>query len=241
MTVETFPFQRDPVREKAFFDELKSFQGSAELFPLSKTLWVNEDIQTMDSDRIYDKYLTEMEAYRNEGAEQTGQKSDFRKNGKIIPHWKFHLNVEVSGVKRVSDYLKGHGFCHKYLSGGEPEEGKIFTVYVGSKNLAETSAVEISRGLGRLLTRPRYPMEIEFARGVIGRFDAHRDQDFSQYSSVLRGIPELKDDKWELSMLRRTSDPMGRARYEQKKEMAFQHAYRQLAERYGTYFYGSRK
>src|SRR3989344_4374590 len=40
---------------------------------------------------------------------------------------KLHLNVYPENVELVSRILKDQGFDHKYLYGGEPKDGKIFT------------------------------------------------------------------------------------------------------------------
>lgn len=94
--------------------------------------------------------------------------------------WKFHLNVLPEHAPLVSKYLKESNFYHKYLFGGEPNDGKIFTLYIGSKKLADQLAQELNRDIGQYLAYPKSLEEIEFSRGVVGRFCAIREKNYGK-------------------------------------------------------------
>ncbi|TAL55323.1 MAG: hypothetical protein EPN86_03375 [Nanoarchaeota archaeon] len=88
--------------------------------------------------------------------------------------WKVHLNVEVQNVQAVSDFLKGQGYYHKYLEGGDIADGKVFTLYLGSFAKAQSEAATISESLEGRLAKPVNHDEVELARGVVGRFRTER-------------------------------------------------------------------
>jgi hypothetical protein len=77
--------------------------------------------------------------------------------------WKIHLNVCPENTKAVSEYLISQEYYHKYFGGGEIEDGKIFTVYIGSYLLTEKLAREIYHDIYWILARSRIPGELEFA------------------------------------------------------------------------------
>jgi hypothetical protein len=58
--------------------------------------------------------------------------------------YKFHLNVKPENVRIVAAFLKNARLEHKFLMGGEPESGKVFTVYTGSKVFTERIVRELS-------------------------------------------------------------------------------------------------
>lgn len=87
--------------------------------------------------------------------------------------WKFHLNVAPENVRQVSEFLKRHNFHHKYLSGGEIQDGKIFTVYTGSKKSTEMSVRMITDLIGELLDEPKAPGEAAFSPKIVGRFEGN--------------------------------------------------------------------
>lgn len=153
---------------------------------------------------------------------------------------KLHLNVPLASVRIVSDHLKMLGVQHKYLRGGEVDDGKIFTVYCGSKDRADAIAQQISRDLGSLLRRPMDTSEIEYAPNVVGRFAGAftgPDAEFGQYPLMgMRGLTVLKSDV-------RISWTSYKDKSEAGKKLmstkAFVKAFTRASEKYGTYFYGS--
>jgi hypothetical protein len=116
--------------------------------------------------------------------------------------WKFHINVSPDNCLMVSSWLKDNNYCHKLLHGGEIEDGKIFTVYIGSYELSKKLAKEVSQGVGKFISKPVDITEIEFEEGIIGRFDygynhgkAYGTCGFSlnpDYKSLPRREQELK-------------------------------------------------
>lgn len=120
-------------------------------------------------------------------------KFNFINKGDANVGWKFHLNCEPGSCKNISKFLADNDYYYKYLSGGGPEDGKIFTVYIGSHELAEKLAKEISDGVLAELSKPVDHSEIEFAPGVIGRFVGPRNE-FHQYgtSGFSLGLYEYK-------------------------------------------------
>jgi len=125
--------------------------------------------------QFQEKYIKLIKPYKDIGIEE------YRNHGKDFwddsprnfpdAHWKFHLNVLPENVRTVSEFLKRHNFHHKYLSGGEIESGKIFTVYTGSKKLTEFAVRVISSNVGNLLTDPKAEGEVLFAPNIVGRFE----------------------------------------------------------------------
>lgn len=101
--------------------------------------------------------------------------------------WKFHLDVSPENVRAVAQFLKSHsgsGFEHKYPSGGAIEDGKVFTVYTGSKENTEKAVATIFEQIGHLLQPPRVDPtqengEVEFAPRIFGRFHADLVKDES--------------------------------------------------------------
>jgi hypothetical protein len=89
--------------------------------------------------------------------------------------YKCHFRVEPSKVEEVSEFLKEKGFYHKYLSGGEVEAGKCFTVYIGSKDLTRQAVEFIEAQIGHLL-QPNYgyPGYDQWSEHVSGRFSGNR-------------------------------------------------------------------
>jgi len=117
-------------------------------------------------------YLSELDEYVESG---NGKWKDHHKDG-VKGGWKFHLNVEPHNVIEVSKFLKDKGFNHKYLSGGEVDSGKIFTVSTGSKKMTERSVRLISDNVGNLLAEPKARGEALFAPNITGRFEGSGDK-----------------------------------------------------------------
>lgn len=128
--------------------------------------WFSKTIEERQYEELYEKY-PEPYYIGNEIFRDT------EKNDWLEPHigWKFHINVAVNNCLIVSNWLKEKKFYHKLLNGGELEEGKIFTIYIGSYNLAKKLAQEIHQGVGKLISKPVDKNELEFKPGIIGRFD----------------------------------------------------------------------
>lgn len=130
---------------------------------------------TQGEENHYPAYNTVLKEYRHTDPvrNQDDPKWDFPKDGNEA--WKLHLNIRMEHVKIVSEYLIREGYYHKYLQGGEIEQGKIFTLYIGSHELAKRLSERLSQDLKEWLCLPLPKDEIELARGVVGRFNAGGD------------------------------------------------------------------
>jgi hypothetical protein len=149
--------------------------------------------------------------------------------------WKLHLNVSPDNVKAISEYLIDNGYDHKYLSGGDPEDGKIFTIYVGSFALTQNYSDNISKDLQSYLAKPKENGEIEFAAGVVGRFKGDQ-KDFTAYGTS--GLTYIADDLRRYHNTRVQYIKDGKITESEKITQTMElNAYKKLAENYGTYFF----
>jgi hypothetical protein len=152
---------------------------------------------------------------------------------------KLHLNVPLNSVKTVSRHLKLLGVEHKYLSGGEVDDGKIFTVYCGSKNRADMIAQQISRDLAHDLRRPLAVSEAEYAPNVCGRFVGSLAE-WSQYpKGKMRGITPLAGDPEKELLFPTIFKQLPGTEQERVSRMALRRSFELAASKYGKYFYGS--
>lgn len=166
-------------------------------------------------------------------------KSDFIDPGNSDIGWKIHLNTEPKFVETISKHLKQNGYVHKYLSGGEVEDGKIFTVYTGSQELTQKLAQEISNILQFYLSKPIDKTEIELSKGIIARFRGPKygSDSFHQYGTS--GFSWLNEDmeKYINFTLYNKQDKD----YEEKKSEFVRkgetNAFLKLRELYKDYFY----
>ncbi len=118
--------------------------------------------------------------------------------------WKFHLDVPPENVIPVSEFLKihnGKGFRHKYLNGSAVEQGKVFTIYTGSKIDTEKAVKEIYDHLNPLIQNPRVDPsvingETEFAPKIYGRFVGAKKDGFQEYGHD--GISFLQGDSGQI-------------------------------------------
>lgn len=143
------------------------------------------------------------------------------------------MNVAKKDVKAVSEYLRREGFSHKYLSGGEPVDGKVFTVYAGSKEMVGKISNEIANAVGDKLRKPVNIDEIEFAPNIVGRFDM-QDSKFHRLGLGLRGLSMRMEDVRGIIRQRDLSDDDRK----KKLKQAFEKSYNEIADIFGSYFYG---
>jgi hypothetical protein len=141
--------------------------------------------------------------------------------------WKIHLNVVPENVKAVSEYLKQNHYNHKFLSGGEPDDGKVFTIYFGAKSVMDQWVHQLSSDLGEKLALPGAYDEVEVARGVVARFtvddrETRGGGEFRPYGAY--GLSFLRDTKmpWKVSRDERIADA--------------KRTYERLKDLYGSYF-----
>ena len=118
--------------------------------------------------------------------------------------WKFHLNVMPEHTKKVTQYLIENWYNHKYFLGGEVDDGKVYTIYIWSRHLAEKCASSIHRDIWVYLAMPKSMSEIEFRAGIVGRFVAMRPDDkYDQYGThgLVHLIWESEKSLWKTSWL----------------------------------------
>ncbi len=166
-------------------------------------------------DAIYAPYKSVLEDYMN----KSGRWSFF--NDDPNQGYKFHLNVKPENVRQVAAILKIKDYYHKYLNGGEIEDGKIFTVYTGSKEQTERIVRDVANSEILDLLEP--PLgdrteEILYAPNIAGRFVGNNQQFFTKIPikgiTILRGTEKLD------------------------KKIAFTLADKALQQRYGEYYGG---
>jgi len=143
--------------------------------------------------------------------------------------WKVHINVASENVRSVSEYLKNNYYNHKYLNGGEPGDGKVFTVYFGAKSVMDKWASQLSHDIDGQVSYPGSYDEAEVARGIVSRFTVACDEqrggsEFDRYGAY--GLSFLKDAKrpWEATREEKIADA--------------ERTYKRLQELYGAYFTG---
>ena len=105
--------------------------------------------------------------------------------------WKIHLNVTPQKTPQVSEYLKSAGFHHKYINGVDIDDGKIFTIYIGSKELTEKIVKKVQDDIGDLLDEPKAKGDIQVSPKIRARFGLYHHKDYINrgYSD---GIPLKK-------------------------------------------------
>lgn len=219
----------DPYNKRRYFQKLSVQQNVHDSFPESNGIDnPNLPQNREESLRIQKAYEEELPEYSKTNLGIPNETIDFWKENEINCGHKLHLNVAIKNVKKVSEYLVANNICHKYLFGGEIDDGKIFTIYTGSKDMTDKIAKKLSADLGDLLCKPIDNSEIEYAPNVIGRFKGS-SKDFHQYGCGIRGISMLMEDARIVIL----------AKDESHIPLAFQKAYQKLAEEHGIYFYGS--
>ena len=107
--------------------------------------------------------------------------------------WKLHLTVNPENIAAATESLRNLGVLFKHESGGTHEEGKDFTIYIGSKAKAARIAGEISKGMADLLAEPQGDVlkdDTPMASRVMGRFDV--GDPYHQYVTR-EGLPATLD------------------------------------------------
>ena len=144
------------------------------------------------------------------------------------------MNVSPENVVEVSEFLKANDLDHKFLSGSEPSAGKVFTVYLGSKEATERHVRRIYDGIGQSLEEQDITGQAMFAPKISGRFVGKKMDVMTKVAVDGVTIP------------RELGDPY--VRFFRKKDLAEEdrkyihdigeRARRKLLELYGDYFGG---
>lgn len=188
-----------------------------------------------DSMREYQYTKRALEKYEQEHPGEL--KYDFADPNDPNIGWKFHLNVPPEFVQPVSEYLRNNGYRHKYLSGGDIDDGKIFTIYIGSYQLAKKLSEEISRDLSSYLCKPAAKQEIEFASGVVGRFVGDSKGPFSQYGPIGFSLERNWSEALYSHYDHHKKDPDYEQKHREMQEKAEEVSFKRLREVYGDYFF----
>jgi GNAT superfamily N-acetyltransferase len=142
--------------------------------------------------------------------------------------WKLHLTVAPENIDVAREKLRELGITFKHEAGGTHEDGKDFTVYLGSKDKADSVANQINDTLGDLLADPQGDVlgdDMPMVGKVMGRFDAERGSEFHQYGT--QGIPALLED---------VKNNFGK----KLKDLDYTKARQKLAAKYGEFFTGTK-
>lgn len=228
----------------AYYNELLAIQTPKDYFPNS-TNPPNPDL--LKDESIYNQYLKPYLQTDLSNNTINPDKVDYPE--KITHNFghKLHLNIEAKDVVVVSKYLKDNGYRHKYLSGGEIEDGKVFTVYIGSKDLTDELAQKISSDLQTYLRRPVFVDEVEYAPNVVGRFESSKGtgaEPFSKYGFGIRGVDILRQDKEKI--VEANMQKFNNTRSENEALLpggyigAFTRSFERLSQDYGSFFYGTK-
>lgn len=137
--------------------------------------------------------------------------------------WKCHLNLLPEHAKEVSQVLKQLDLSHKFLL-ADALDGKIFTVYLGSKSHTQMVIPNLYEKIGNLLLPPKASGEVSFAPNMVGRFVGGKDRFATKVA--FKGITLLEED----GMM--TSNSPG-------VQLAWERADQELRSKYGDYYGGS--
>ncbi len=220
-------------KERLLAAQMNPNQAKRMLFPFSSAIENESIVLTETPKQIEAKYAKVMMPYHVGSSGAQEGTCDFGSLGNADIGHKLHLNVSIEDVFDASEYLKDAGYAHKYLSGGNPLLGKIFTVYIGEKNLADRVAKRLSVDLSHLLRCPVAHEDVEYAPNIGGRF-AVRAEFFDAHGQGLRGIPMLASDAEALSF----GDVKPNPEWLRK---AFDRSFQRCTEEYGEYFFGKEK
>lgn len=177
----------------------------------------------LDENRAWLPYLEKMQPYQYPSTRRDvlfwKHKHDI-----IDPNigWKCHLNIAPEDVCQVSSVLKKLDLEHKYLF-ADVLDGKIFTVYLGSKRTVETVMPLLYENLKSYLLEPKAPGEILLAPRIVGRFSGSKVLFATKIS--FRGITLLSEDIPTIS-----NQPQALA--------AWRRADQKLRDQYGDYYGG---
>jgi hypothetical protein len=163
--------------------------------------------------------------------------------------WKLHLSVKPENYAAVDRWLfENHKGQYKLLSGGAPEEGKDFTVYIGSKVEADALATKMTSEIDGLLEASKAGTEdLKLTPKIAGRFDVQSTgKGFSELGLKYYGIDGVPFDKKAMdrtsvafgAQLRSPQDAALKEKYFQQQRIEAQRIEGILASEYGEYYTG---
>jgi hypothetical protein len=152
--------------------------------------------------------------------------------------WKIHIPADPDNYDEINDYLTNQGYKYKNLQGGTHNDGKDFTVYIGSRTDVENAAKQIESDIGNLIAAPPKGGDVTETDEAFGklwiRFEVIRGPrkrsltdtmlpEFHQYGPG--GISLLQDDVIQRSMDSMTGNPWTQAQVDEAIERAKARAY----------------
>lgn len=215
--------------------ELEEARRWINLFRLLTTCPTSQNLQ--ENTFLSHEDYTYLVAYKNE-APGPQVVNNFLDPTNLNTGWKLHLNVEPKDCPRVSQFLKSHNMVHKYLSGGDTDDGKVFTIYTGSAQATFAAAQEIHSKVPSDLRLPKAYGEIEWYPGVVGRFVGARGL-YSQYTVSGFSWPH---DSWGAFVSHRSyyDGPDKENEIEELRNRLEPAAFVSLKNLYGDYFFNEK-
>jgi hypothetical protein len=180
--------------------------------------WKSKDSTLLENKFLDDKFLhlytKNLDEYRHH---ISSDKVDKLHNDR---HWKLHLNVEPNDCLEVSNYLKNNDYNHKFLSGGDISDGKIFTVYIGSFEKARRESKKLHTDLEHVLKKPAAKHNAYFSEGISGRFSNSGKNNEKFISQGFHGFPHFN------------------VKYDtiENKDKKIRESFEILKNKYGSYF-----
>lgn len=165
---------------------------------------------------------------------------DYHKQG----GWKLHLSVKPENYKAVDEWLhKNHKGQYKLLSGGSPEEGSDFTIYVGHKDAANALAGKIESEIGGLVNdfKGGAVKDSAFNKKVGGRFDVSRTGPLKEVPWDYAGSAGIPLDREAMDAILHTGNkPTTPEEYAAKAAPHVARIQKELEKKYGERFSGKK-
>jgi len=186
------------------------------------TRMMTKSDEMLKEQKAWEPYLEKMQPYQHRSTRRNDLFWDGGNGTNPNIGWKCHLNIAPENVTTVSSILKILDLQHKYLF-ADVSDGKVFTVYLGSKQIAEAAIPLLHAELKDYLLDPKAPGEIPFAPGIVGRFSGSKER-FST-KAAYNGITLLVEDDSKIG------NPS-------EVRLAWRRADQELRTRYGDYYGG---
>jgi len=214
--------QEEVITESQVAEELDPFES-----PLPETR-ISKAIQQKPDGKTSGPRVTDLDANR-----------DYSNNG----GWKLHLSVSPENYRKVDEWLhENHKGQYKLLSGGSPEEGSDFTVYVGDRDAADGLAGKIESEIGDALNDFAGGKDAVFNKKVGGRFDVSRTGNIKDVPWEFPGALGIPLDEKSLNDILFSGDvPRTRDEYIAKAKPYLDRIDSELAKKYGSRYTGTKK
>lgn len=237
--------ERNPAAYR-FYQKIAGEVASGNPFPRSKNSQTSVSylLHGDNDDRWRQDYLQVYPAYDELEHKFKPERCDIKPGA----YWKADLNIEPGDVITVSLYLRDKGYRHDYLQ-GSPEQ--TFSVYFGSKDMADHGIKRLERDLGKYLKKPRfadgkYTLGQELGTNISGEFRVHRS------AAPLKGYKEADIPGYGFAGIpvvgpyteRNCKPGFFQKPDKEQKFLALRDVrtgFRKMTELFGTYFHGTNK